>query len=119
MTQACAIAFSIASGPGTAARRKAGAVQPGREGILSMPKFDPKFDAVIIGAGHNGMVCATYLAKAGLKVAALERRGLVGGPVVTEEVWPGYRISVAAFWMSLLQPKIMMDLDLRKHGIEV
>ena len=79
----------------------------------------PTLDAVIIGAGHNGMVCATYLAKAGLKVTALERRSVVGGPVVTEEVWPGYRISVAAFWMSLLQPKIMMDLDLRKHGIEV
>ncbi len=79
----------------------------------------PTLDAVIIGAGHNGMVCATYLAKAGLKVTAVERRSVVGGPVVTEEVWPGYRISVAAFWMSLLQPKIMMDLDLRKHGIEV
>jgi phytoene dehydrogenase-like protein len=77
------------------------------------------FDAVIIGAGHNGLVCATYLAKAGLKVAALERREVVGGPVVTQEVWPGYHISVAAFWMSLLQPKIMMDLDLRRHGIEV
>jgi len=77
------------------------------------------FDAIIIGAGHNGLVCATYLAKAGLKVAALERRDVVGGPVVTEEVWPGYHISVAAFWMSLLQPKIMMDLDLRQHGIEV
>lgn len=77
------------------------------------------FDAVIIGAGHNGLVCATYLAKAGLKVAALERREIVGGPVVTQEVWPGYHISVAAFWMSLLQPKIMIDLDLRRHGIEV
>ena len=77
------------------------------------------FDAVIIGAGHNGLVCATYLAKAGLKVVALERRDVVGGPVVTEEVWPGYHISVAAFWMSLLQPKIMIDLDLRRHGIEV
>jgi phytoene dehydrogenase-like protein len=77
------------------------------------------FDAVIIGAGHNGLVCATYLAKARLNVCALERRAVVGGPVVTEEVWPGYRISVAAFWMSLLQPKIMMDLDLRRHGIEV
>lgn len=79
----------------------------------------PKLDAVIVGAGHNGMVCATYLAKSGLKVLVLERRGIVGGPVVTEELWPGYHISVAAFWMSLLQPKIMMDLDLRKHGIEV
>lgn len=79
----------------------------------------PDFDAVIIGAGHNGLVCATYLAKAGLKVANLERRPVVGGPVVTEEIWPGYHVSVAAFIMSLLQPKIMMDLDLRRHGIEV
>jgi phytoene dehydrogenase-like protein len=79
----------------------------------------PTLDAVIIGAGHNGMVCAAYLAKAGLKVTALERRSVVGGPVVTEELWPGYRISVAAFWMSLLQPKVMMDLELRKYGIEV
>jgi phytoene dehydrogenase-like protein len=65
------------------------------------------------------MVCAAYLARAGLKVTALERRHVVGGPVVTEEVWPGYRVSVAAFWMSLLQPRIMLDLDLRRHGIEV
>lgn len=79
----------------------------------------PTFDAAIVGAGHNGLVCATYLAKAGFKVVALERRGIVGGAAVTEEVWPGYRISVAAFWMSLLQPKVMMDLELRKHGIEV
>ena len=77
------------------------------------------FDAVIIGAGHNGLVCATYLAKAGLKVANLERRPMVGGPVITEEVWPGYHVSVAAFVMSLLQPKVMIDLDLRKHGVEV
>jgi phytoene dehydrogenase-like protein len=78
-----------------------------------------ELDVVIIGAGHNGLVCAAYLAKAGLKIAALERRKVVGGPVVTEEVWPGYHISVAAFWMSLLHPRVMIDLDLRKHGIEV
>jgi phytoene dehydrogenase-like protein len=78
-----------------------------------------ELDAVIIGAGHNGLVCANYLARAGLKVAVYERRACVGGPVVTEELWPGLHISVAAFWMSLLQPKIMIDLDLRKHGIEV
>jgi phytoene dehydrogenase-like protein len=77
------------------------------------------YDAVIIGAGHNGLVCAAYLAKSGLRVAVIERRGIVGGPVVTEEVWPGYRVSVASFWMSLLQPKVMLDLDLRRHGIEV
>jgi phytoene dehydrogenase-like protein len=78
-----------------------------------------QLDAVIVGAGHNGLVCANYLARAGLKVAVFERRSRVGGPVVTEELWPSYHISVAAFWMSLLQPKIMIDLDLRKHGIEV
>lgn len=77
------------------------------------------YDAVFIGAGHNGLVCATYLAKAGLRVAMCERRAAVGGPVVTEEVWPGYQVSVASFWMSLLQPRIMIDLDLRRHGIEV
>src|SRR6201992_553401 len=78
-----------------------------------------ELDAVIVGAGHNGLVCANYLARAGMKVAIFERRSGVGGPVVTEELWPGYHISVAAFWMSLLQPQIMIDLDLRKHGIEV
>src|SRR4051812_32356302 len=77
------------------------------------------YDAVIIGAGHNGLVCGAYLAKAGLKVCALERRALVGGPVVTEELWPGYKISVAAFVMSLLQPKVMLDLDLKSFGLEV
>src|ERR1043166_8185965 len=92
-------------------RDRAGAPRTG----LAMPDFD----AVIIGAGHNGLVCAAYLAKAGLKVANLERRPVVGGPVVTEEIWPGYHVSVAAFVMSLLQPKIMLDLDLRRHGIEV
>jgi phytoene dehydrogenase-like protein len=78
-----------------------------------------KYDAVIIGAGHNGLVCATYLAKAGLKVCALERRPVVGGAVLTDEVWPGYWVSVASYWMSLLQPKIMIDLQLRRHGLEV
>jgi phytoene dehydrogenase-like protein len=78
-----------------------------------------KFDALIVGAGHNGLVCATYLGKAGLKVCVLERRSVVGGPVVSEELWPGFTVSTASFWMSLLQPKIMIDLDLRRHGIEV
>jgi phytoene dehydrogenase-like protein len=78
-----------------------------------------KLDVAIVGAGHNGLVCATYLAKAGLKVAVFESRGVVGGPVVTEEVWPGYKVSVASFWMSLLQPKVMIDLDLIRHGIQV
>lgn len=78
-----------------------------------------KYDAVIVGAGHNGLVCAAYLGKAGLNVCLVERRPVVGGAAVTEEIWPGFQISVASYWMSLLQPKIMIDLDLRRHGIEV
>ncbi len=77
------------------------------------------YDAVIVGAGHNGLVCGTYLAKAGLKVCAIERRPVIGGPAVTEELWPGYRISVASFVMTLLQPKIMLDLELDRFGLEV
>ena len=77
------------------------------------------FDAVIIGAGHNGLVCACYLAKAGQKVVVIERRPFVGGAAISREVWPGFKVSVASYWMSMLQPKIMMDLELLKHGVEV
>jgi phytoene dehydrogenase-like protein len=78
-----------------------------------------KFDAVIIGGGHNGLVCACYLAKAGLKVGVVERQPFVGGAAISREVWPGFTISVASYWMSMLQPKIMLDLDLQKNGVEV
>ncbi len=78
----------------------------------------PRYDAIIVGAGHNGLVCANYLGRAGLKVLVLERRDIAGGATITEEVWPGYKISVASYVMSLLQPKIMIDLDLRRHGVE-
>jgi phytoene dehydrogenase-like protein len=80
---------------------------------------NPRYDAILIGAGHNGLVCATYLAKAGLKVLMLERRGVVGGAAVTEEFHPGFRNSVAAYTVSLLQPKVIRDLDLERHGLEV
>src|SRR5262245_31731269 len=75
-----------------------------------------KFDAVVIGAGHNGLVTAAYLAKAGLKVAVLERREVVGGACVTEEVWPGYKVSTLSYLCSLLQPKIIKDLELKRFG---
>ena len=76
-------------------------------------------DAVIIGGGHNGLVCAAYLAAAGLKVTVLEQRSVVGGAAVTEEFHPGFRNSVAAYTVSLLNPKVIRDLDLPRHGLRV
>ena len=76
-------------------------------------------DALIIGGGHNGLVCAAYLAAGGLKVTVLEQRGVVGGAAVTEEFYPGFRNSVAAYTVSLLNPKVIRDLELAKHGLRV
>jgi phytoene dehydrogenase-like protein len=76
-------------------------------------------DVVIVGGGHNGLVCAAYLAAAGLKVTVLERRAVVGGAAVTEEFHPGFRNSVAAYTVSLLNPKIIRDLDLPRHGLRI
>jgi phytoene dehydrogenase-like protein len=76
-------------------------------------------DVVIVGGGHNGLVCAAYLAAAGLKVTVLERRSVVGGAAVTEEFHPGFRNSVAAYTVSLLNPKVIRDLDLSRHGLRV
>ncbi len=77
------------------------------------------YDVIIIGAGHNGLVCAAYLGMAGLKVKVLERRGVVGGAAVTEEFHPGFRNSVAAYTVSLLNPKIIRDLRLHEHGLRI
>ena len=76
------------------------------------------FDVIIIGAGHNGLVCAAYLGMAGLKVKVVERRSVVGGAAVTEEFHPGFRNSVAAYTVSLLNPKVIRDLDLHGHGLK-
>jgi phytoene dehydrogenase-like protein len=78
-----------------------------------------KWDAIIIGGGHNGLVCAAYLARAGRRVLVLERRELVGGCAVTEEIWPGYRVSTAAYLTSLMQERIVRELDLERHGYRV
>jgi phytoene dehydrogenase-like protein len=77
------------------------------------------YDAVIIGAGHNGLTCAAYLGMAGLKVKVLERRSVVGGAAVTEEFHPGFRNSVAAYTVSLLNPKVIADLRLFHHGLKI
>ena len=78
-----------------------------------------KYDALIIGGGHNGLVCAFYLARAGLKVRIVEARGVVGGAAVTEEFHPGFRNSVASYTVSLLQPKVIADMKLADHGYRV
>ncbi|MFM2130287.1 MAG: hypothetical protein RL477_1833, partial [Pseudomonadota bacterium] len=78
-----------------------------------------QYDAVIIGAGHNGLVCAAYLAGAGFKVCVLEARPVPGGAAVTEEFHPGFRNSVCAYTVSLLNPKVIADLDLAAHGLRV
>src|ERR1700761_1521221 len=76
-------------------------------------------DVVIIGAGHNGLTCAAYLAMAGLRVHVVERRKVVGGAAVTEEFHPGFRNSVAAYTVSLLNPRIISDLKLHDHGLTI
>lgn len=77
------------------------------------------YDCIIIGGGHNGLVTAAYLARANRKVLVLERREILGGCAVTEEIWPGYRVSTGAYLISLLQEKIVQDLDLPRFGYKV
>jgi phytoene dehydrogenase-like protein len=76
-------------------------------------------DVIVIGGGHNGLVCAFYLARAGYKVRVLERRGVVGGAAVTEEFHPGFRNSTAAYTVSLLSPKVIADMNLARHGLAI
>src|SRR4051812_23915192 len=76
-------------------------------------------DVAIIGGGHNGLACAAYLAAAGLKVVVLEKNPVVGGAALTEEFHPGFRNSVAAYTVSLLNPTVIRDLDLPAHGLTI
>jgi phytoene dehydrogenase-like protein len=76
-------------------------------------------DVIIVGGGHNGLACAAYLAKGGLDVLVLERRDVLGGAAATEEPWPGYRVSSASYVVSLMPPRIVRELELKRHGYEV
>ena len=78
-----------------------------------------RYDAIVIGGGHNGLTCAAYLARAGRKTLVLERRHVLGGAAVTEEVFPGFTFSVCSYVVSLLRPEIIRDLDLPAHGLEL
>src|SRR5215203_6476478 len=76
-----------------------------------------KWDAIIVGGGHNGLTAAAYLARAGRKVTVVERRHVLGGAAVTEEIFPGFKYSVCSYAVSLLRPEIIRELDLARHGL--
>ena len=78
-----------------------------------------RYDAVVIGGGHNGLTTAAYLAKAGRKVVVLEKNSMLGGAAVTVEHYPGFRFSAMSYVVSLLRPEIIRELELPKHGLEI
>ncbi len=82
-------------------------------------RTDIRYDAIVVGSGHNGLIAAAYLAGVGKKVLVLERRHVIGGATVTEEPWPGYRISTCSYVCQLLLPEVIRDLDLVRHGYDV
>jgi phytoene dehydrogenase-like protein len=86
---------------------------------MAMVQRGGRYDAIIIGGGHNGLITAAYLGRAGKRVCVVERRGVLGGCACTETPWPGYRISTGAYVLSLLEPRIIRELKLKEHGLEI
>ena len=86
---------------------------------ICFQRLETKYDVIVIGGGHNGLINAAYLARAGKKVLVLERRHVLGGAAVTEEVFPGFKFSVCSYVVSLLRPEIIRELDLPRHGLEI
>src|SRR5690606_11247233 len=111
---ASSVRQTLATGP-----KKCNSVVPSPRSPWMNATATRQSDVLIVGGGHNGLVCAAYLAATGLKVTVLERRHVVGGAAVTEEFHPGFRNSVASYTVSLLKPKVIRDLDLHAHGLRV
>src|SRR5204862_1307896 len=91
----------------------------GQRSLIRGGGMTRRFDAVVIGGGHNGLTTAAYLARAGKKVVVLERRHVLGGAATTEEIFPGFRFSVASYVVSLLRPEIIRELELPRHGLDI
>ena len=114
------VAVGAGAAPWPQAQHRGHAAAAGGGGVQkALNTCRSSYDAIIIGGGHNGLVTAAYLARAGRRVLVLERRELVGGCAVTEEIWPGYRVSTGAYLTSLLQERIVRELELERFGYRV